>query len=105
MKKVPETKIGTLQVKESEPMVLFLHCFCAEAGKLTIDILSEQGTTYRTFEATLPNGPQKVDFNLGQLPPGRYNAWISLNQVSGIRNFTISRGSSFKDRLSSWIKG
>lgn len=103
MKKVPETKIGTLQLREEESTVMYLHCFCAEAAKLSVDILNEQGVTYRTHKTALSPGAHKVDISLGKLPPGQYNAWITLSQVSGIRRFTITGSSSLKDRIRNWI--
>jgi hypothetical protein len=104
MKKVPETKIGYLQVVEAPSAIAYLHCFCAEGTPLNVDILNEQGKTYRTHKTTLEPGPHKAPIRLGNLPPGQYNAWITLGQVSGIRSFTITKGGSFKDRIKTWLK-
>ncbi len=104
MKKVPETKIGNLQVVEKQSVVAYLHCFCAEGTPLNVDVLNEQGKTYRTHKAHLEPGPHKATIRLGNLPPGRYNAWITLGQASGIRSFTISKSDSFKDRFKKWLK-
>lgn len=104
MKKVPETKIGNLQVFEAQQTVAYIHCFCAEPGQLNVDILNEQGKTYRTHKTTLESGPHKVAIRLGDLPPGQYNAWISLGEISGIRNFTITPARSFKDRIKKWFR-
>lgn len=104
MKKVPETKIGYLQVEETQSVVAYLHCFCAEGTQLIVDVLNEQGKTYRTHKATLEPGPHKAPIRLGNLPPGRYNAWINLGQVSGIRSFTITKGGTIIDRIKTWLK-
>jgi hypothetical protein len=99
MKKVPETKIGNLQIMEAQSTIAYLHCFCAEAANLSIDILNEQGKSFRTHKANITPGPQKIAIKLGQLPHGQYNAWITLGQVSGIRSFTIMQDSSFSGRF------
>ncbi|MEQ8707220.1 MAG: hypothetical protein RIC19_25030 [Phaeodactylibacter sp.] len=104
MKKIPETKIGNFLVAEPQTTVAHLHCFCAEGAQLNVDILNEQGKSYRTHKASLTSGPHKVAIRLGQLPPGHYNAWVTLGQVSGIRSFIIPPNGSIKDRMKKWFK-
>ncbi|NRA48956.1 MAG: hypothetical protein HRU12_07465 [Phaeodactylibacter sp.] len=104
MKKIPETEIGRLQVSEHPTTTLKLHCFCAELAKLNVDILNEQGRTYRTHKDSLNIGPNKVSIKLGKLPAGQYNAWITLGQVTAIRSFVIKKDDSMRGRFSKWFK-
>lgn len=104
MKKVPETKIGNLQVPEGATQEAYLHCYCAEASLLNMDVLNEQGKTYRSIKKPLGIGPHKITIKTGHLPAGRYNAWINLGQVSAIRSFSISKPDTFSDRLKDWFK-
>ena len=105
MKKIPETKIGNLQVVETQSIVAHLHCYCAENAQLNVDILNEQGKTYRTHKSLLQSGPQKATIKMGQIPPGQYNAWITLGEVSAIRNFTITPKDTWKNKIQKWFKG
>lgn len=104
MKKIPETKIGHLQISEQSSVTAYLHCFCAEPAKLNVDILNEQGKTYRTHKDSLSAGPNKVSIKLGNLSPGQYNAWITLGQVTAIRSFVIKKDDSMRGRFSKWFK-
>lgn len=106
MKKVPETKIGNLSILTEAPAAkAILHCFCAEAALLSIDLLDEKGRSYLHQKAQLPPGPHKESLNISRLKPGRYNAWISLGQTSAIRQLHIPEPTGLSSRLKKFLKG
>lgn len=102
MQKIPETKIGAL--RQEQRGVAQLHCFCAEAVSLSVELLDERGRAHLSVKKALSAGIQKVSIKLGHLPPGEYNAWINLGEVSGIRPLSIDGGVSLGGRFKEWLK-
>lgn len=102
MQKIPETKIGAL--RQEQRGVAQLHCFCAEQVSLSIELLDERGRAHLSVKKALSAGIQKVSIDIAHLPPGEYNAWINLGEVSGIRPLSIDGGVSLGGRLKEWLK-
>lgn len=102
MQKIPETKIGAL--RQEQGGIAQLHCFCAEVVSLSVELLDERGRAHLSMKQALSVGIQKVSIKIGHLPPGEYNAWINLGEVSAIRPLSIGGKASLGGRFKEWLK-
>ncbi len=88
MKRIPEAKIGALQLSP-DALKATLHCFATQDCSLTVDLLDQQGRLFIQKKTSISKGAVAYEFSTDKLKPGTYNAWVNMGGLTAIRPLVI----------------
>ena len=98
-----EAEIGKLSLDQQHQEKATLHCYCPQAGVLTIDLLDSLGRSFLHQQYPLQKGDNEVSFNISRLPAGDYNTWVSIGSQTAIRPLAIQPRKNLQGLLQRWF--
>ncbi len=99
--------IGELTYKEDAySSLISFPCEISQEANLSFVLCNSKGKTHCEKSLRVSKGKTVLEFSLGLLKAGEYNAWIAVNGQTHLRNIQVSNAKENYDfiyRIKKWF--